>query len=154
MYSTLDIMANLYAAGRSASNEGSGECFRKWVRDFLLPRMYRNDVTEADLWGARCGLLHSYESISSESLSGKAKEIQYFKATQGNLESIFKKAEQEKNWICLFVDPFLENIQNAVDTFEKWLQSPTSDKTGLAVKLDSMYVFRPEITPQGRMLLP
>lgn len=154
VYSTIDAMANLYSAGRLSTNEGSGRSFRKWVRDFLLAEMYRKDVNDNDFWGARCGLLHSYEPVSSESQKGTAKEIFYFLRSPGTLAFARKLAQVEKGKGCivLFMDRFLDAIRRAIAEFEKWLAGPDSSKENLARKLKQMFVMCFKVDNQGRLL--
>ena len=73
-YSTIDILAWLDRKTGQADVKPSD--FINWVDTYLLPN---SDLPcqAIDLWGARCGLLHSYISASRVSRKGKALELHY-----------------------------------------------------------------------------
>ena len=57
----------------------AGGYFRKWTCHYLLgdPQV---GCTADDLWGARCGFLHTHTPSSKDSRDGKAREIVYYRA--------------------------------------------------------------------------
>ena len=85
IYSAIDTMGLLDAPPSQIDATGPG--FKSWVRKYLLgdPRVNFND---ADLWAARCAVLHTFTSESRLSREGQAKELQYF---GGDKESEFAK---------------------------------------------------------------
>ena len=73
-YATIDILAALARPAGTAENTGTD--FREWVNHYLLPGS-RLVCTADDLWGARCGLLHTYTPESRDSRKGKARKLLY-----------------------------------------------------------------------------
>src|SRR6266704_3639457 len=69
---TVDILAGL--ARPSDAAESNGEHFREWVERFLLPGS-KLKCTAEDLWGARCGMLHTYTPVSRRSRSGRVRKV-------------------------------------------------------------------------------
>jgi hypothetical protein len=70
LYSGIDVVASLeYPASTRAR-------FIKWVDEYLLTNTSLS-CTGADLYGARCGLLHSFSAESDLSNQGKARQIIY-----------------------------------------------------------------------------
>lgn len=57
-------------------DESTGEDFRAWADQYLTPEQSLG-CTADDLWGARCGLLHTYTSESRHTHKGLAKEVLY-----------------------------------------------------------------------------
>jgi len=58
------------------------EDFVRWVNDYLLSESGLA-CNGDDLYGARCGLLHSYIAESTKSREGSAREINYLIGTSG-----------------------------------------------------------------------
>ena len=74
IYAGIDILG---ALNRPADkSEQSGDDFISWADQYLSPAQTLG-CTSDDLWGARCGPLHSYTSESRRSRSGAVKQIQY-----------------------------------------------------------------------------
>ena len=73
-YATIDILAAL--ARPPGAAESTGDDFRKWVDHYLLLGSCLV-CTADDLWGARCGLLHTYAPESRDSRKGKARKLLY-----------------------------------------------------------------------------
>src|SRR5574341_620344 len=72
IYATMDILANL---GRDAEHRYvKKDDFLRWVELYLLPD---SDLqcSPVDLYGARCGILHSYSPVSNLSNIGSAKML-------------------------------------------------------------------------------
>lgn len=72
IYSTIDILATL---GRNKKHRYvKKEDFLQWVEKYLLPD---SDLqcSAVDLYGARCGILHSYSPASNLSALGSAKML-------------------------------------------------------------------------------
>jgi hypothetical protein len=70
LYSGIDVVASLE---HTASTRYT---FIKWVEEYLL-KDATLPCTGADLYGARCGILHSFSAESELSKQGKARQIIY-----------------------------------------------------------------------------
>lgn len=75
IYSTIDTLGLLSAPPGQTS--ATGESFKNWTKKYLLPQP-NVEFNEADLWGARCAVLHTFTSESDLSRSGKARELQFY----------------------------------------------------------------------------
>jgi hypothetical protein len=71
LYSGIDI-----AGGLDSNKASVHECFTDWVDKYLLPGSSLK-CNAHDLYGARCGLVHSYSSVSNLSKAGKVTTIAY-----------------------------------------------------------------------------
>ena len=71
LYSAIDIAGWLNSEHRKVQDR-----FTEWVDKYLLPNSSLK-CTALDLYGARCGLVHSYSSDSDLSRSGKVTPIGY-----------------------------------------------------------------------------
>ncbi len=73
-YATMDIAASLTRP--IGQPDTTGDDFKRWVEKYLLPGS-RLNCSSADLWAARCGVLHTYSAASRLSRQGSAKMIAY-----------------------------------------------------------------------------
>ena len=88
MYSGLDILGSMT---RPKGNlDTSGTDFKNWVANFMLKGSSLH-ATPDDLWGARCGVLHTATARSRNSREGKAREVHYVRGDKG-----FAKFAQEE----------------------------------------------------------
>lgn len=60
--------------------DASGDTYKQWCEKYVLPRIKSVEgtpVTAVDLWGARCGVLHTSTPLSRLDREGKAHQIWY-----------------------------------------------------------------------------
>ena len=74
LYRSIDILASLTRP--IAAEDTSGQVFKSWVKKYMIAA---GSFTwnEEDIWGARCGLLHTYTVQSRSSRGGTARELHY-----------------------------------------------------------------------------
>lgn len=117
LYSTMDA-----AAWLSADHLGdvSRKDFEAWVNRFVLSGSGLK-CTAADLYGARCGILHSFSAYSALQRSGKARLVSYAwgSADSQDLEQLLGRLEVEG-----IVVVQLDELTNA---FFKGLESSIAD---------------------------
>lgn len=74
LYAGIDGMA--WVSIPDDRDEVTGDDFQDWTRSYLLPDSGL-DCDEADLWAARCGLVHSQIMDSRIARQGRARHIWY-----------------------------------------------------------------------------
>ncbi|MBX7133918.1 MAG: hypothetical protein K1X67_14695 [Fimbriimonadaceae bacterium] len=72
MYGAIDAAGLLDAP--LGTIDADGETFRDWVDKYMIPGA-RLQASAADLWGARCALLHAYGAESKLSRNAKVREV-------------------------------------------------------------------------------
>lgn len=74
LYSSIDALGLLDS--ESSKLKSTSTTFRNWVDKYLLidPKLKCSSI---DLWGARCGILHTFMKESDLSRDAKAKELFY-----------------------------------------------------------------------------
>jgi len=70
IYSGIDVIASL------ETGKASRSVFIRWVNKYLL-KAASLSCTALDLYGARCGILHTFSAKSDMSAKGQAREIVY-----------------------------------------------------------------------------
>ncbi len=78
LYTAIDIFASLCRL--ETENDTTGNYFKKWANDYIIAGSQLS-FTSQDLWGARCGLLHTHTAASKVSREGTAREIHYYRGT-------------------------------------------------------------------------
>ena len=116
VYSGIDTLA--WLDRRHAEPDVTGSDFVTWVDTYMLPDK-RIQCTSADLYGARCGLVHTFSPLSSRSRSGAAKEIYYSWGTarmenlQLNIDLEFGKEQK----VAIHIDSLVEALRDAIRAF-------------------------------------
>ena len=75
LYSFIDSAGLLDAP--PTQMKASGQTFKNWVKKYMVIDS-RINFNETDLWSARCAVLHTFTSQSDLSISGQARELQYY----------------------------------------------------------------------------
>lgn len=115
LYSSIDIFASLTRP--IAQQDTSGQVFKDWVKKYMIAGTSVS-WNEEDIWGARCGLLHTYTVQSRSSRSGNARELHYIsdrefaKYVQDQLDPNL----QDKVFVCLgdLLKAFFEGFERFV----------------------------------------
>ena len=125
LYTGIDIAASLERLG----HEGTKASFIRWCNCYLL-RHRSLPCTSADLYSARCGILHAHTAESDLSRAGKAKKVFYAwgTATADSLDAIAKFAKKSDS-VNIHVDDLREAFRNGID---EWAVDVERDPTRTA----------------------
>lgn len=88
--------------------------FKNWVSKYMKTdpaQPYQYD--KQDLWGARCGIVHTYGAKSDLSRAGKCRKIVYKPNSLNHLYDPVK----HRDLLILAVDLFIRDFFDAVDSF-------------------------------------
>jgi len=126
IYSTID------AAGFLDRPEGTPEVkkehFVSWADTYLVSS---SDLgcTALELYGARCGMVHSFSAHSGLSKKGKVRTIGYAygAASQGDLKSVFQMTGRT-DIAPVQVESLIARLRNGLDT---WLRDLDKDEARL-----------------------
>jgi hypothetical protein len=117
LYSSIDILSSLTRS--IGSDDTSGTIFQEWVKKYLLPGSLL-PCNEMDLWGARCGFLHTYTVQSKLSRHHKIRELHYVskerKFVKFAQQKIDPRAEEK---VFIFLPDLIFAFSNAVDRFKQ-----------------------------------
>src|ERR1039458_9580716 len=113
LYATIDILASLE---RPANREATGpKEFKQWVENYMSPSSL--NVTPDDLWGARCGLLHTFTPSPDKSRAGIARELKYVRGDKDFVP--FAQKEIDPNCSCQVV----VDVDSLVEAFQKGIMA-------------------------------
>lgn len=122
IYSAIDILSWL---NRPASkSDVSKSDFIDWVDRYLLPNS-KLLCSSVDLYGARCGLVHSYQAESKLSRDGKAKQLWYAWGT-GDVTKLTNKIQQAKLdeiAVAISVDDLVNALEQGISKFQSSLDA-------------------------------
>jgi len=112
LYSGIDILASLERKGK----EGTASAFQRWAKNYLETEDNLG-CSANDLYGARCGIVHTFSPASKYSQTGKAREIDYAwgDARVDKLQAIFRATG--KNYIALHVDKLIDVFKAGANKF-------------------------------------
>jgi hypothetical protein len=102
LYSAIDIAAWMT---NEDSNAGVGKRFMVWVDQYLL-KANPMDCTAADLYAARCGIVHSLTPDSDMSAKGKARLVCYTWGDRNarELQELVKAAKMDDRYVCVQIE--------------------------------------------------
>jgi hypothetical protein len=112
LYASIDISAYVWAGG---DDNRAGERFKKFAEKYIISHL--PELTPADLWGARCAILHTSTPESTESKKGSARQILY---SWGSAEiEINKKviAAETDKYVATSIEDLLKAFASAIDDF-------------------------------------
>lgn len=119
-YASIDIFAYVYAGGDDTK---SGERFRSFCDKYITVNL--DGAKSADLWGARCSILHTASPGSTHSRKGRARELLYSWGTGSvkiNQKVIAESCTPEKYW-AVSIESLEMALCNGMESFAQDLLS-------------------------------
>lgn len=136
-YCAIDAMAFLSMAEGKLKLGRSD--FKNWVKKYLktgTTQPYQYD--EEDLYGARCGIVHTYGAESDLSRKNKCKKIVY----KPNCLSHFYDPVQHPDLVILGVNLFIKDFYDSVDKFLIETEEDKNLKKRVESRLSSLFHIR------------
>jgi hypothetical protein len=136
IYSTMDALA--YLDLPPDRDEVEGEDFIKWVETYLLPDSAL-PCTGADLYGARCGVLHSQSPKSRRSRKGTARELWYAWGEVSVAEMQAKADSLGRGAIAIHVQDLLRALVAAENKFGTQLNQASDKAAKVAWRAQNLF---------------
>lgn len=111
-YCAMDAMA--FLSMPDGKEKVSRSDFKDWVENYMktgTEQPYKYD--KEDLYGARCGIVHTYAAESDSSRSNQCRKIVY----KPNSFKHFYEPEKHPDLVVLGIDLFIQDFFGAVDKF-------------------------------------
>jgi hypothetical protein len=119
LYASIDILSSL---GRPMNQRGTNkEVFKDWVTTYMIAAK-TFDWNANDVYGARCGILHTYSTESDLSKQGKARPLCFISNTDDKFFFVGQKNVSPKSQIRVELDEFLKAFSDGVQHFEAAMQ--------------------------------
>ena len=115
IYSAIDALAAL--TRDSVKTRATRREFTDWVDRYLLQEL-TGDLTAIDIYGARCGVVHTYSRDSELAREGKAKLLVY-KWREGHRPDDPILEEQSRTATVVEIETLAEALERAVESFEQ-----------------------------------
>jgi len=120
LYVSIDVISSLTRP--IAQSDTSGDIFKKWVDDYMLPSAGLLCRSE-DIWAARCGFLHTLSVESKLSRGGHARELQYVDQKE-SAATIQKRLDPSaQKYVIIYLKDYVAAFLSALDKFSKQVES-------------------------------
>ncbi|HXG89160.1 MAG TPA: hypothetical protein VNJ02_12555 [Vicinamibacterales bacterium] len=119
IYSAIDALAAL--TRESQNTRATRKEFLDWVNSYLLPEL-DSDLTAMDIYGARCGVVHTYAPTSDLSRDGKVKLVVY-KWREGHRPDDPILAERARSATVIEIEEVIDGLNRAVQAFERHIDA-------------------------------
>ena len=113
LYSGIDILGWL-EYGESLN---SGQSFRNWIESYMLP-LSGSSFNSTDLYGARCGLIHTFSPDSHLSKKKKARKLLYAWGT-GEIHALNEMIDLAKmnDYVAVKIEVLIEAFKSGIESF-------------------------------------
>lgn len=140
IFSAIDQVAWLADEKNDGETIG-GAGFEAWVQKYLLERNHELllGATSADIWGARCGILHTGAPESNFNRANKAKKIHYYNKLLPNSHGAVVDSE---GVLFLSFEQLGSSFAAGVVWFLEDLLTDLERDTRVRAKLGRMLVFK------------
>lgn len=146
IFASVDTMGLLGAAAHI--ERASGETFKAWVRKYMLSG---SDLpcSDSELWGARCGILHTYKTESDLSRDGKVREIKFYRASHPSAVAALKDIAIDQNSVaCDYRELYIAFLSGIQAFMPKVIQEAEADGR-IAARVDKIIHLYQISVPSG-----
>jgi len=119
LYAGIDGMA--WSSLPEGRDNVTGEDFQRWAKTYLLPDSGL-ECTEADLWAARCGLVHSQIMDSKFARKGGARHLWYHLGP-GNLFLIPIGEQSKALPVTISIDQLFAVFRRGIERFFEQIEN-------------------------------
>ncbi len=131
LYSGIDILAWLNCPKNQ--KDVNREAFEKWTNKYLLPDS-NLPCTATDLYAARCGIVHSFSSVSRLLRDNEAREIWYARSEKAaKFLQDYINSKRKDHIIVIEIEKLRDCLMKAIKKFDHILLSNTQ-KTDIVYK--------------------
>lgn len=149
LYAGIDIMASLNRP--ESRSEVNPSDFLEWADRYLLHGTHLACSSE-DLYGARCGLMHTYTAESRSSRSGKANQIWYAWGTGrvDDLQELIDAADDVPSAVAVHVDDLFHAFRRGVKLFKRSLYDDPKKANLVYERANKFFANMPPITKDNK----
>lgn len=137
LYSAIDIMAWLNCP--KDKKDVNREAFEKWTNKYLLtdPNL---PCSATDLYAARCGMVHSFSSVSRLLREKEAREIWYARSEKSaEFLQNYIKSKKMDSIIVIEIEKLNDCLMEAIKKFDHVLLSDTKKADIVYKRADQLF---------------
>lgn len=112
LYTGIDVLGSL----ERQSNGGIRASFTRWVSQYLLDGL-ESSCTADDLYGARCGILHTFTAESDLSRKEKARQVVYAWGSSSSQKLQRTSELIGRNSVAVHLDELIREFKTAASRF-------------------------------------
>lgn len=139
IYSAVDALAALTRENPDA--RATRKEFLAWVDLYLLPEL-DVELTALDIYGARCGVVHTYAPTSDLSRSGQAKLVVYRWRT-GHRPDDPVLAERARSATVIEIEGLIKSLDKAVRRFERAIDADPTLRAHVERNIQDLLCYEP-----------
>jgi hypothetical protein len=139
IYSAVDALAALTRETQEART--TRKEFLDWVSVHLLPELGL-ELTALDIYGARCGVVHTYAPTSDLSKGGQAKLLVY-KWRKGHRPDDPVLAERARSATVVEIESLIESLDRAVSHFEQQIDADALLRSRVERNIQDLLCYEP-----------
>lgn len=139
IYSAVDALAALAREKQEARI--TRQEFLDWVSAYLLPELGL-ELTALDIYGARCGVVHTYAPTSDLSRDGRAKLLVY-KWRKGHRPNDPVLAERARTATVVEIESLIEALDRAVSRFEQQIDADSLLRSRFERNIKDLLCYEP-----------
>jgi hypothetical protein len=140
IYSAIDALAGLTVPVSVSS--GGGPDFKAWIKKYYLPHL-RVDLSAADLWSARCGVLHAYSRHSDLSRNGRARSLVYRWRNAHAPDDRILESEVRAGGVVVEVEALSDALGLAVSRFQEAIEYDADLRRRVEYHVKSLLCYKP-----------
>ena len=138
IYSAIDALAALTREAKDA--RATRKEFVAWVSAYLLPEL--TVKLTPDIYGARCGVVHTYTATSDLSRGGEAKLIVY-KWRKGHRPDDPILAKRARSATVIEIEDLVECLDRAVRRFERHTDADAALRSRVERNIEDLLCYEP-----------
>ena len=123
LFTTIDILGSLIRP--KSDLDTHSHFFKKWADDYMIAPSHL-PFTSEELWGVRCGLLHTHTPSSKLSRTGKIRQIHFFRGSSLQYEQAMRTHESQKNVLYVNIDELYEHFKKGISAFYLQMETDAS----------------------------
>ena len=139
IYSAVDALAAL--TRKETQTKATRAEFLAWTRAYLLPEL-GGSLSAEDIYGARCGVVHTLAPTSDLSKKGEAKLIIY-KWRHGHRPDDPQLLERARSATVVEIEALVEALDVAVRSFERQIDSDVELQARVKSNIEDLLCYEP-----------
>lgn len=151
IYSAIDALAGLTVPIDRTS--GGSPDFKAWVEKYMMAHL-ASTLSPADLWAARCGVLHAYSRHSNLSRQGQARSLIYKWKNVHHPNDQLLRQHVADGAVVVEIEALAEALRRAVTEFQREVERDADLRSRVEHHVAALLCYKPSLPamrlPKGR----